>query len=167
MPLEFAETMIKDTLESHAPVLEKLYAHLDTASTSASGVVELPGTPPGILGMPFKSLRTTSGQIIGDAHLGPHTYALSDRETLTPEQVMALERGQQVWDFGYVLHPDWHGKGVMSELVGCILHGWIIPYMGIGTVGAVSPSERSLFPSELKWVWEGGPLTMPTVRGPG
>jgi hypothetical protein len=80
---------------------------------------------------------------------------------------MALERGQQVWDFGYVLHPDWHGKGVMSELVGCILHGWIIPYMGIGTVGAVSPSERSLFPSELKWVWEGGPLTMPTVRGPG
>ncbi len=94
--------------------------------------------------MPFKSLRSVSSQKIqGDINLAPQSYPFSEVK-LTADEVKALPLDEQVWDIGYVLDPALHGKGVMSEMVGCILEGWVKPWMRIGIVAAVRLSCISL-----------------------
>lgn len=44
----------------------------------------------------------------------------------------------------------WGGKGIMSEAVGCVLECWVLEWMGIGRVGAVSSSaDFALLPFTL------------------
>lgn len=43
-----------------------------------------------------------------------------------------------------MLDPEYGGRGIMSEMVGCVVEGWVRGWMGLGTVGAVSLSCYSL-----------------------
>jgi len=48
-----------------------------------------------------------------------------------------LPPGRQEWGLGYALEPDWHGRGVTSELLRIILDEWVGRWLGIGSVSAV------------------------------
>jgi hypothetical protein len=132
MPRSFAETMLSERISSNLPILSPLPIP-DTNSP-----IPPPPTQPKIQGFPFNNiLDTTNSRIIGDIALFPHSYHFAP-QPLTPAQVLDLPLEEQVWDFGYVLDPEYAGKGIMSEVVGCIVEGWVEGWMGIGSVGAVS-----------------------------
>jgi RimJ/RimL family protein N-acetyltransferase len=58
-------------------------------------------------------------------------------------QMAKLPASQQVHDFGYVLDPAYHGRGVMTEVVAVMIDSWVKPWMGIGKVGAVSAARAT------------------------
>jgi hypothetical protein len=138
MSKEFAKNMIEERQTSAVTFSSLPIPQTTTSSTP------IPIPPPDKLDtphseMPFMSLISTSHPrtILGDIGLRPHTYHFASNP-LTPEQVRKLPPKDQMWDFGYVLDPEMSGKGVMSELVGVVIEGWVRPYMGLGRVGAVS-----------------------------
>jgi hypothetical protein len=142
MPQQFAEKMVADRLISNKPLFDSLAAIVPPPSADSSSITTIPPPPSAsspIFGMPFSTLISifSPNTILGDINLFPHTYHFST-QPLTPDQVRALPPNEQMWDFGYVLDPVMKGKGVMSEMVGCIIESWVKPYMRLGKVGAVS-----------------------------
>lgn len=43
---------------------------------------------------------------------------------------------------GYVLEPSLHGQGVMSEVISCMIEGWVKPFMHIGEIVAWVASDN-------------------------
>ena len=137
MPRSFVEEWFERDYPIHQNILISFLAH-NPDLPSLADTSPIPPTSDCLLEMPFKSLRSQStGKVVGDINLVPHSYHFYPVQ-LTPEQVRARPPAEQMWDFGYSLDPAYHGKGVTSEIVGCVIEGWIRPWMGIGIVGAVN-----------------------------
>ena len=133
LPRSFAESWVEQEYTSHQSTLSSFVRVLPSQPQPHQPI--LAPFPPDadkgkIHSMPFKSLRdTTKNRVVGDINLVPRASQ--------PHTDEVAERG---WVFGYVLDPVYHGRGIMSEMVACVLEGWVKPWMGISTVGAVSPS---------------------------
>ncbi|RSH83819.1 hypothetical protein EHS25_005434 [Saitozyma podzolica] len=139
-PRSFAEEMLSSSLSVHRPLLAHLRALLPSSPDPSQPILPVSGES--ILGFPFKSLYDTSkGKIVGDMHLGITSNAF-DEYPMTPEEMAKLPASQQVHDFGYVLDPAYHGRGVMTEVVAVMIDSWAKPWMGIGKVGAYVESDN-------------------------
>ncbi|ORY27736.1 hypothetical protein BCR39DRAFT_536871 [Naematelia encephala] len=125
-----AEEMISSLVPKHQALLAELSTHLPSPPPINTPL--LPSSPTHIPGFPFKSLvDTTTGRKIGDLNLAARKAGMTD------EEVLKLPSKEQDWVIGYVLDPGYHGKGIMSEMVGCLIDGWIKNWMDIRAVTAL------------------------------
>ena len=143
MPRAFVEKMLADVLPETHVFLTHFRSLLPSPPSPPHPILPLPNTH--IPGYPFRSLLdTTTGTVHGDLSARVHTYHFAaEKDKLSVEEVLALPPGQQIWDLAFFLDPGLHGKGVMSEAVGCMIEGWVGPWMGAGVVSAVSERVKS------------------------
>ncbi len=88
-----------------------------------------------ILAFPWKCIRDSSGRVIGTISLDPFEH---DERGLTVDHMLELPPADQVWLLGYVLHPAYQGRGVMTAFLNQVLGEWVKKWMGVGTIAAVS-----------------------------
>lgn len=153
-------------------VAEDMHKHVTFTTALIAGVADLPedraaaATTPLephhdviILGLPFKSLwDTKANRIVGDIGMTPDLApSTPEGKQRTEDEVLASPLSSQLWHIGYVLEPQQHGRGIMSELVAVVLESWVRPLMRIETVCAyvetnnkasVKVAERNGF----KWI---------------
>ncbi|CAK9780066.1 hypothetical protein CC85DRAFT_283645 [Cutaneotrichosporon oleaginosum] len=144
MDRAFAEKMEADLIAKQAPVLARLRARREG---------QREGDDEGEVAWPFKALWSEAeGRVVGDIYLWPNTLEPvwdergkmegSGETQITEASVLALPPARQSWMIGYVLEPALYGRGVMSEAIGCVLHGWVRPVMGIGEVVAIIQDDN-------------------------
>jgi RimJ/RimL family protein N-acetyltransferase len=137
MDRAFAAKLEADMIAKQASVIEQLRA----SELPSGGAAHAPAWP-------FKALWSESeGRLVGDVFLWPNTAeprwgARTPTEGITEASVLALPAPEQSWMLGYALEPALYGRGVMSELLGCILAGWVKPVMGVGEVAAFIETDN-------------------------
>ncbi|KAL7418620.1 hypothetical protein Q5752_007078 [Cryptotrichosporon argae] len=142
-----AENVTK-TLPTHRALCAEVAPHLsplhsadpkpDTDPTTAPPLTSSAPAPTPIAGMPFKSIRSLAlGRIVGDIHLHVDTPPGTSED-----EQLARPADEQVWAVGYVLDPAMQGKGVMAEVLGCILEAWVKPWMRVGALCATAETNN-------------------------
>lgn len=140
MSLEYAEKFVADEIQTEEGILAELVENLPSApeplcedggagggASEGEGLHKAPGAR-ALPGMPFKSIRAPSGEIIGDIGLTPSTPG-SDVYT------------HEMWHLGYVLAAPATGRGVMVAAVGAVL-AWAHEWMGARAIEAIVENDN-------------------------
>ena len=135
-PPRAIEQLILDGLEFQRPSIEALRSLISTKISSepaSTATCPIPHSKGIALGYPWKWLRDEYGRIIGEYSLHP-----DPPDDLTLEDMMRLPPERQEWDLGYGLEPDYHRKGITTDVLRVMLDDWVRHWMHIGKVNAVS-----------------------------
>lgn len=142
-----------DWTAREVPTSAKLVAAMEAAmepqpagldATSSSALVPRRGAPP-MEDLPFRLLFSVSEKrVVGEIHVIPNEEEEVDgpgTPRIPAQEMLARPLKDQVWELGYVLEPTLHGRGVMTEAVGCVV-AWIKDWMRVGKVGAFYALEN-------------------------
>jgi RimJ/RimL family protein N-acetyltransferase len=146
MPLEFAQSLVDESIHQHTACKTTLSSLLaeSTSSSSSSRAIHLPvplSPYTSLSAMPFKVLRDPSGRIQGDIGIYPERTEGTQNDEVDPQ---ALTREEQVWSLGYVLGESLRGKGVAKEMAaGMVEFGKT--WLGVGAIKAVSVMSFELY----------------------
>ncbi|KAI0053431.1 hypothetical protein FA95DRAFT_1552492 [Auriscalpium vulgare] len=134
-----------------------------------------------VAGCPVRAIRCWKEDgtdvFIGDCGFMRHTFAdvadLDERTRLVAEN-KARPPGDPniIWSIGDYLDPAWHGKGIMTAVIGTLMSQWAIPRMAVrvvrpsvfdGNIGSVRTFEKNGFTlvqtlPESMFVKEKGPF---------
>ena len=148
-PRSHAEERLADNIPKQRALIDQLKSILPPTALTPDTPIRPPAGA-AVIGSPFTDVwDVETGMLVGNFNFSPHTdasYADEERVTAatTEGEMLARPPGEQVWYFGYVMSAALGGKGVMGEVVGCVVEGWVKPWMGVGTVGGVSlPCPRA------------------------
>ncbi|CAD6584601.1 MAG: hypothetical protein TREMPRED_003872 [Tremellales sp. Tagirdzhanova-0007] len=133
-PPRAIEQLILDGLEFQRPSIEALRSLISTKISSepaSTATCPIPHSKGIALGYPWKWLRDEYGRIIGEYSLHP-----DPPDDLTLEDMMRLPPERQEWDLGYGLEPDYHRKGITTDVLRVMLDDWVRHWMHIGKVNA-------------------------------
>lgn len=81
--------------------------------------------------------------MIGSLGVFSHSFYFAP-DPPNPVEVPKLVEGHLWWDMAYGLSASYRGQGIVSEAVACLIEGWVKPWMGIDSLGAVSCSTDFL-----------------------
>ncbi|GMK56871.1 hypothetical protein CspeluHIS016_0307110 [Cutaneotrichosporon spelunceum] len=159
MSSAFAEQMLSDTLAKQAPILATLRARRAERTLRDSGEGQDEKVQVHAPVWPFKALWSEAeGRVVGDVFLWPNAEPLqvAGCEGVTgsggagrPGEEGEAGEGSEAtndettdqhpqWTVGYVLEPALYGRGVMSEVLGCVLEGWVRPEMGVRVAASIA-----------------------------
>ncbi|EJT50074.1 hypothetical protein A1Q1_00729 [Trichosporon asahii var. asahii CBS 2479] len=140
MSVSWAEDWVQDEIQKQEGYLAELVESLPSAPeplsedgglgggvTQGEGLHKAPGTR-ALSGMPFKSIRDASGNIVGDIGLTPSD---ADPDTYTAD----------MWHLGYVLAESATGRGLMIAAVGAVL-AWAKEWMGVKAIEAIVENDN-------------------------
>lgn len=129
MSPEFALEFQQRNIKQYAPLLAQIATSIDRTTLTPK-----PNSPP-VLGFPFKCVWSVSEQrMVGDVNLDLNHEDPVSHATL--DEMKEKKPDDQSWITGYVIEPALHGKGVMSEVLGCMIQGWAIPWMHCKEIAA-------------------------------
>lgn len=159
----FAEDWVKREKAAHAKLCDDIVATVGSTTPPADGTALAPGgfrptRGHGVRGFPFQTLvDTTTGRVVGEIglhpQLEPNLYREYKDTAPTEEQFLALPPGARVWMVGYVLHPDYHGRGIMTEMLDCAIEfartfmeaGFISAYVEYNNAASTATVRKARF----------------------
>lgn len=134
MSIEYAAAQSAREISAAAKLISELRS---TLPLDTSTPLSPPPGSPAVQGCPLRLIVTSQGRVVGQVGVRPNTEGIADDRTpTTPEEMKSRPLPDQIWDLGYALHPDYWGRGVVTEAVKCLLESWVRPWMRIGTVSA-------------------------------
>lgn len=139
MPLSWAEGWVAEEADKAAgwvaELVEGLPSPPDPLSEDGGAGAALHKAPGAraVAGMPFKSIRAASGELIGDIGVTPSTP--------DPGSPVAADGQEQLWHLGYVLAAPATGRGLMSAAVGAVL-AWSAEWMGVRRIEAIVENDN-------------------------